>query len=59
MYNAENSTPRKGFGQHPTHSCVHCNKQYTQPKGRNIMMVCDCGELIKTEDNTLKELERE
>jgi len=40
MYNAENSKPRKGFGQTNTHKCPHCNKEYHFPNKLPFMIEC-------------------
>jgi len=40
MYNASNSTPRKGFGQHNTHKCPHCGEEYHYPVKVPFMIEC-------------------
>jgi len=39
MYNSQNSTPRKGFGQRATHKCKDCGHKMTFTKVP-FMVVC-------------------
>ena len=53
MYNSENSTPRKGFGQSATHKCPHCNHEMRFTKSPFMFECSGCrmpvmgSELIK------------
>lgn len=54
MYNGENSTPRKGFGQSNTHECPYCEHKMKISKIPFMIVCSNCGEVYNGE--LLKEI---
>jgi len=46
MYNAQNSTPRKGFGQTATHKCPKCEHKMRFEKLPFMLECSNCREPI-------------
>lgn len=49
-YNASNSTPRSGFGQHNTHRCPYCEHEFRFVKVPFSTICSNCGEYINGEN---------